>query len=140
MPLKDEQLANKLKHNAIQPTAMRLLVLKYLMQQTSAVSLKNIETGLDSADKSTIFRTLKTFEKKELIHSIVDGSGITKFALQLKGNTIAAKDSHYHFYCEQCKETFCLSTTNIPTIELPKNFIMQEANIIVKGICGNCNS
>jgi Fur family ferric uptake transcriptional regulator len=137
--MENKQLTSKLKNNAIQPTAMRLLVLKYLMQQTSAVSLKNIEDTLDTADKSTIFRTLKTFEKNKLIHSIVDGSGITKFALQLEENMIEAKDSHYHFHCKKCQETFCLSTTNIPTIDLPKNFIMQEANIIVKGICANCN-
>jgi Fur family ferric uptake transcriptional regulator len=137
--MENKQLTTKLKNNAIQPTAIRLLVLKYLTQQTNAVSLKNIEDALDTADKSTIFRTLKTFEKNKLIHSIVDGSGITKYALQLEENTIEAKDSHYHFHCKKCQETFCLSNTNIPTIDLPKNFMMQEANIIVKGLCANCN-
>jgi len=137
--MKNEQLVNKLLYKTIQPTAMRLLVLKYLMKQNHAVSLKNIEEALDTADKTTIFRTIKTFEKKQLIHSVVDGSGITKFALQQETNTIATKNAHYHFYCNQCNETYCLNSDSIPTLDLPKNFTMQEANIIIKGICANCS-
>ena len=72
---------NILKDRKIKPTAVRLLVLRQLMEIDKAVSLKDLEQILVHSDKSTIFRTLKTFEQQRLIHSIADGSGVTKYAL-----------------------------------------------------------
>ena len=131
-------LEHKLKDNSIQPTAMRLLVLKFLTEQNKAVSLQDSEKAFEKSDKSTLFRTLKTFEKNTIIHSIEDGSGHLKYALCLEGCSCSPVDLHYHFHCNICKETFCLTEVNVPTIELPKNFEMQQANMVIKGICGNC--
>jgi len=133
-------LENRLKNNSIKPTAMRLLVLQFLTEQTKAVSLKDIELELNYADKSTLFRTLKTFQENKIIHSIEDGSGITKYALCLENCNCELKDLHYHFYCTQCDSTFCLTSVNIPTIELPINFKMNQANMVIKGVCSNCNN
>ena len=135
----NEELENKLKKRSIQPTAMRILVLQYLMQKSTAISLKDIEMDFEKADKSTLFRTLRTFEKQKLIHKIDDGSGYQKYALCLESCECVPQDLHYHFHCEKCKETFCLTTHNIPSIDLPKNFVMHQANMVVKGICGGCN-
>ncbi len=135
----NNNIEGKLKDRSIQPTAMRILVLQYLMEQSSATSLKAIEAAFEKADKSTLFRTLKTFEKNKLVHSIEDGSGHLKYALCLDHCACAPQDLHYHFHCTSCKETFCLTTHNIPNIELPKNFKMQQANMVIKGICANCN-
>lgn len=134
----NEKLENRLNKSDIKPTAMRILVLQYLTEQTKAVSLSDIETAFERADKSTLFRTLKTFEKSKLIHSIEDGTGHLKYALCLEGCSCSPIDLHYHFHCNKCKETFCLTTLNIPNIELPKNFEMQQANMVIKGICANC--
>ena len=78
--MKEESI---LKDRKIKPTAARLLVLRELMEIDKAVSLKDLEQILVHSDKSTIFRTLKTFEQQKLIHSIADGSGVTKYALCL---------------------------------------------------------
>lgn len=134
----NKKFEHKLKDNSIKPTAMRLLVLKFLTEQNKTVSLQDIELALESADKSTIFRTLKTFEENKIVHSIEDGSGHLKFALCLEGCSCSPIDLHYHFHCNLCKETFCLTNLNIPTIELPKNFEMQQANMVIKGICSAC--
>jgi Fur family ferric uptake transcriptional regulator len=134
----NEKLESKLKENSIKPTAMRLLILKFLTEQSKAVSLQDIEIAFERADKSTLFRTLKTFERKKIIHSIEDGTGHLKYALCLEGCRCSPVDLHYHFHCNNCKETFCLTELNVPTIELPKNFEMQQANMVIKGICGAC--
>jgi len=136
----NEELENKLEKSDIKPTAMRLLVLQYMMSQTKAISLADIEQGIEFAEKSTLFRTLKTFLEKKLIHSIEDGSGHLKYALCLEECECIPEHLHYHFHCNQCKETFCLNTQHIPVIELPKDFIMQQANMVIKGICANCNN
>ena len=134
------ELEDKLKERSIQPTAMRLLVLQYLMEKSTATSLKDMEEYFERADKSTLFRTLKTFEKNKLIHRIEDGSGHLKYALCLEGCECSPQDLHYHFHCNTCKETFCLTSHNIPSVELPKNFKMQQANMVIKGLCANCNN
>lgn len=136
----NEKLAQRLREKSIKPTAMRLLVLQYLTEQTSAVSLGSLETAFERADKSTLYRTLKTFESGKVIHSIDDGSGVIKYALCLEGCQCQPEDQHFHFYCRQCKATFCLTSQNIPTIELPVNFMMEQANLVIKGTCANCNS
>lgn len=132
-------IESQLKDKSLTPTAMRLLVLKYFTEQTKATSLKDLENGLSYANKSTLFRTLKTFEKHKIVHSIDDGSGITKYALCLEQCNCEIHDLHYHFHCTDCENTFCLTPLNIPTIELPANFKMNQANMVIKGICANCN-
>lgn len=134
------KIESQLKNKSVKPTAMRLIVLQFFMEQTNAISLKDLENGLSYADKSTLFRTLKTFEEKKIIHSIEDGTGVTKYALCLESCNCEVQDLHYHFHCTQCEHTFCLTTLNIPTIELPANFKMNQANMVVKGLCANCNT
>lgn len=70
-----KNIENKLTNKHVKPTAMRELVLKILSEQTNAVSLADIESIFDKADKVTLYRTLKTFEENKLIHSIDDGTG-----------------------------------------------------------------
>ncbi|MCI5055488.1 MAG: transcriptional repressor [Flavobacteriales bacterium] len=131
-------IQDKLIKNKIKPTAMRLLVLQQLMLRTSAVGLTELENSFEKADRTTLYRTLKTFEKNKLIHSIDDGTGITKYALCLEGCKCSPEDLHVHFHCNNCKETFCVTQTRIPTVKLPVNFQLSEINMVIKGTCGNC--
>jgi len=101
------------------------------MEQNKAVSLQSIEKAFDRADKSTLYRTLRTFEKKKLVHTIDDGSKQLKYALCLESCECETNDLHYHFHCTDCQNTFCLTNQNIPSIELPKNFKMLQANMVI---------
>jgi len=134
------KLEDKLNKRDIKPTAMRILVLQYLMNQENAVSLQDIEDAFGVADKSTLYRTLKTFEKSKLVHTIDDGTKQVKYALCLESCNCEIDDLHYHFHCNSCESTFCLNTQHVPQIELPKNFKMQQANMVIKGLCESCNS
>src|SRR5690625_7984561 len=88
-----------LKIKKVKNTAVRTVVLRHLLSQEKAQSLKDIENALAYTDRSSIFRTLKTFEEYKVIHSIADGSGMTKYAASAKGCKCDPKDSHYHTYC-----------------------------------------
>ena len=133
------QIEKKLSEKRINPTAMRMLVLDLLLRQTSAVSLSEIEKGLVPADRITIYRTLKTFEEKGLVHIIEDGTGTPKYALCAEECAVNNHhDLHVHFNCISCKETFCLPNCKIPDVSLPANFSATEMNLIVKGICEKC--
>jgi len=134
--MKEEEL---LKKREIKPTASRILVLRYFLERGNAISLKDLEEGLYLSDKSTLYRTLRTFEQKKIIHSIDDGSRTMKYALCLESCECKPQDQHFHFHCTQCKETFCLANQKIPTIELPSKFSIKSANLVIKGVCANCN-
>lgn len=126
-----------LKKN-IKLTPIRLLVYEILFTHQKAMSLYEIEQQFDSVERSTIFRTLKTFQENCLIHSIDDGTGAVKYALCDDDCTCDLDDLHIHFLCANCGETHCLKDIPVPEVELPENFSFESANFVVKGICPNC--
>ena len=136
--MKIKELEQLLSARQIKPTAMRLLVLEYLQQQNAAVSLKEVEDAFEKADRITLYRTLKTFEEKGMIHHIEDGSGATKYALCEEGCACAPEDLHVHFHCTSCQKTFCLPKVAIPAFQLPGSFSLQEINLTAKGVCAEC--
>lgn len=120
---------------------MRLLVLDFLLQQPASVSLTDLEKAMYPADRITLYRTLKTFQEKGLVHSIDDGTGSSKYAIcKSQCDDHQHNDLHVHFYCNICNGTFCLEKLAIPDISLPTQFQVQEMSLLVKGICDNCSS
>ena len=132
-------LEQKLENKNITPTTMRLLVLRQLVEAGSAISLSYLESTLERADKATLYRTLKTFEDKKLIHSIEDGTGSLKYALCEEGCECAAEDQHIHFHCVRCGETYCLTQSKIPHTQIPAGFKASSASVVYKGNCPNCD-
>ena len=136
----NEEIENVLQEKGIAPTAMRILVLEYLQKQISAISLLDLEKAFTHSDRTTLYRTLKTFEEKGLVHEIKDGTETTKYALCAEAcRTGSHYDLHLHFYCYSCKQTFCLPKYQVPDVSLPKSFQLKELNLIAKGICGSCS-
>jgi Fur family ferric uptake transcriptional regulator len=135
----DKNLEQQLEQRKVKPTAMRLLVLDFLQKHSHALSLKDLENGLEQTDRVTLFRTLKTFEDHKIIHSIDDGSGSVKYAIcQDTCECDFPQDIHVHFYCKVCNETQCMPKVKVPAISLPNGFAPEEANVVVKGICNKC--
>lgn len=123
----------------VRPTAMRLLVYRILSENHTAISLTHIENQLETADRTTLYRTIKTFEEKGIVHPIEDGTGITKYALCTPYcNVEEHKDLHLHFHCSICEETECLTDYSIPQINLPNGYIARDVNFTVSGICSKC--
>jgi Fur family ferric uptake transcriptional regulator len=130
-----------LRNNKVKPTAMRLLVLQFLLNKKLAVSLTNIEEYFDNSERTTLYRTLKTFVESGIVHQIDDGTGVPKYALSESGYTRESEqDLHIHFHCNNCDETICLTDHKIPHINLPEGYSAENVNLVVKGICEKCNS
>ena len=133
-----EAIEEKLFQRNIRPTAMRNLVLKVLIEQKCAISLSDLESKFDKADKVTLYRTLKTFEENKLLHSIDDGTGSLKYAVCMETCQCAPKDLHVHFLCIKCHTTYCMNDFPIPTLDLPATFEIDSISMVVKGVCANC--
>ena len=65
-----------MQEHGVKPTANRILILKALLQAGRPLSLTEIETALESVDKSIISRTLAAFREHHLLHALSDGSGV----------------------------------------------------------------
>ena len=125
----------------VRPTAMRLLIYKFLAEKEVAVTLSDIENAFEKADRTTLYRTIKTFEDNDIVHQIDDGTGITKYSLCEQGcNCEIETDLHLHFHCNNCNETVCLTEHKIPQIKVPDGFVSENVNLVVKGICDKCST
>ncbi len=131
----DKSLQNK----KVKPTAMRQLVLDILLEQDHAIGLPDLEKKFDRADRSTLYRTLKTFVEKKVIHSIDDGTGTVKYAVCTDTCQCNPNELHVHFYCTKCEKTTCLTDLAIPDVHLPKGYVMDTANMVIKGLCDRCS-
>ena len=135
------QARELLNRNQLRITQNREEVLKLLLDSKVAVSNQVIETSLGHIDRITLYRTLKTFEDKGLIHKIVDSSQRPKYALCAENCTDHSHDdSHLHFECQQCGDVTCHMDVKIPELHLPKGYSVSEINIIAKGFCNTCKS
>ena len=134
------EIDKKLTEKEVRPTAMRSLVYQQLAKQNTAVALTDIELTFTKADRTTLYRTIKTFEEKGIVHQIDDGTGISKYALCEPGcNCEIENDLHLHFHCNNCDKTVCLTEHKIPQISLPDGYVAEDVNLVVKGICSDCS-
>lgn len=129
-----------LSSHKLRVTPNREEVLDLFMQTKVAMSSQLIEQELDHLDRITLYRTLKTFEDKGIVHKVIDTSNKLKYAMCKDGCDDHSHDDHHiHFECKQCQNTSCLTHVTMPELNLPNSYTMDEVNIVVKGICADCN-
>lgn len=135
----NKEIDKKLESKNIKPTAMRELVYDVLKKSQKALNLKEIEELFQNVDRSTIFRSLKTFQDNHLVHTVDDGSGTIKYALCDEDCTCSLSDLHVHFLCTRCGRTRCMKDMPVPKITLPTGFSFEGASFVVKGLCPICD-
>lgn len=134
----NDEIEKKLESKNIKPTAMRTLVYKALIDSGEALSLADLELLFDKCDRSTIFRSLKTFQDSFIVHHIDDGTGAVKYAVCDDDCTCNLYDLHVHFYCKRCGRTRCMKEIPIPNIKLPEGYSLENAQFIINGVCPRC--
>ncbi|MBZ0326724.1 MAG: transcriptional repressor [Altibacter sp.] len=135
-----KEIEETLESKGIRPTAMRILIYKYMVEKEIALALTDIENAFIKSDRTTLYRTLKTFEENGIVHQIDDGTGTAKYAIcEEHCNCELEQDLHLHFHCNSCDETVCLTEHKIPHINLPEGYKAKDANLVVKGICDKCS-
>lgn len=123
----------------IKPTSNRILVLRELIGSGRPLSLGELESNLLTLEKSSILRTLSTFQKHHLVHSVEDGRGVIKYELCHGYNDGMDNDMHVHFYCEECQKVICFDDIPVPSISVPGDYTITSVNYMLKGICPDCS-
>ena len=96
----NQHYIDRLEKKGVKPTAVRILVLKAITEAGCPVSLPDLETMLETVDKSTIFRSLNVFLAHHVVHDIEDGSGSLKYEACAGEETCSIDDMH-KAYAEQ---------------------------------------
>jgi|SRR5690606_1504134 Fur family ferric uptake transcriptional regulator len=130
-----------LKSFDMRSTPSRLEILTLFLKTQYALSHGDIEKEVsNSLDRVTVYRTLRTFLDKGLIHKVLDDEGSLKYALCTEACSSAGHHhDHVHFKCTVCGQTNCLDI-ELPGLRLPKGYRPQEINILVQGICERCSA
>ncbi|MCX2574430.1 Fur family transcriptional regulator [Pedobacter sandarakinus] len=127
--------------NSLKRTGARLQVLSILSNRESATSQPYLESLVGkNIDRVTLYRILKTFEEKGIIHRILDNHGTANYAICSNSCTEHEHhDEHVHFNCNQCLKVYCLDDVTIPLLNIEKGFKINHMDLIVSGICKNCS-
>jgi Fur family ferric uptake transcriptional regulator len=119
-------------------TDFRLLVLSIFLKHKNAISLSDIEQALGEFDRITLYRTIKTFISKGVIHEIILPGDIKKMALcEINCSSEEHTHKHMHFSCSNCHEVYCI---DLPVTYQPKaeGYTIDSFEVIAEGICKNC--
>lgn len=131
-----------LTSHGVRPTANRIAVCRALAVAEAPLSLAELETLLETIDRSGIFRTLGTFREHHMVHVIEDGSVSVKYELchgHEHADSDTDDDTHAHFYCVKCGRTICLEHLAVPPVCLPEGYKAFSANFLIKGLCPQCS-
>lgn len=129
----------KLKLHGIRPTAVRLLIMREIEKADHPLSALEIETSLETVDRSTITRTIAILAEADIIHTIHDGSGAAKYELCPAHHHHSPDDNHIHFHCRKCERTFCIPSEPLPHVNIPEGYVKESAEYIITGLCPECS-
>lgn len=133
------EIKKVLKSHNLRITDGRIDILEFMFREKRTLSMKDLEGEFKSLDRVTLYRTLKTFTEHGLLHKIPDDSGFATYGICHDScNSEKHYHDHIHFKCNECGVIECLEQ-NVPTIKIP-NYIIKEADLILRGVCKTCVS
>tara|TARA_B110000285_G_scaffold221184_1_gene273792 strand:- start:837 stop:1124 length:288 start_codon:yes stop_codon:yes gene_type:complete len=95
---------------------------------------------LKEYNRITLYRTIKFFKEKGIIHEIALSGNESNYAIcKEECDTIAHHHQHIHFKCNECDIIYCVEVNKFPYIDLP-NYKIEQIEIQAIGLCENCNS
>ena len=120
-------------------TPVRKHILGLFLDRDFAISHSDIDQEIPAdLDRITVYRTLRTFLKKGLIHQVPDDKGVMKYALCNEAcSPVRHRHDHVHFKCLKCGQTNCLNIS-IPPIKLPEGYASKDTTVLIQGVCKQC--
>ena len=122
----------------LKKTKTRELVKMILENSTKPLSAYDIFEQLKDKNitLSSIYRTLDTFSSNGLVSKDISNNKVSKYSI--------IKKEHQHFLeCRECHSStpldFCPYHTANKKIKSETKFTVDEHNLIIFGICENCN-
>ena len=127
------------KHLNIKDSRKKILSL--FLNNKDALAHADIEKKAgEKFDRVTVYRTLQTFVEKGIVHTIPTADNAILYALCKDCDEEHHHDDHVHFVCNNCNATICLDDVVSPEIKLPQGYVAENVQVVINGICKDCNS
>ena len=132
-------MENILKSKKLSVTPFRKEVLAIFGKYNNAIPLSVVEDNLEKFNRITLYRTIKIFIEKGVIHEISIGGEPSNYAIcQEECSPSTHYHRHIHFKCNDCSVISCVDIDKFPTILLP-NYKITQLDIQASGLCDKCN-
>lgn len=122
----------------LKKTRTRELIKEVLNNSNEPLSANDIFNNLQDKNVtlSSVYRTLDTFYNNNIISKDVSSDGVSKYIL--------IRDEHKHYLeCKKCHKStpldFCPYHKANAKIKNETDFEVDEHNLIIYGVCKNCN-
>ena len=137
--MEEKHLLELLESPGVKPTANRIVIARALAAAGRPMSMTELETELETIDKSNVFRTLQAFREAHLVHVLDDSGDGVRYELCHSHHEDEDDDLHVHFYCEKCRRTYCLEDIPVPSVAVPDGYDVHSVSYLIKGICPSCS-
>src|SRR5215207_9851008 len=137
----NNRLNDILRRKHLSVTDSRKKILSLFLMSKDALAHGDIEKKAgEKFDRVTVYRTLQTFVEKGIIHSIPTSDNSIRYALCKDCAEGHHHDEHVHFVCSNCEKTICLDDVVSPKIDLPPGYTAQNVQVVINGVCKDCNT
>ncbi|MFT7004679.1 MAG: Fur family ferric uptake transcriptional regulator [Sulfurimonas sp.] len=119
------QIEKIILDNNLKVTDARVNILEIFTSTNKPISYDDIKHDL-KMDKATFYRNMSKFEEESIISAFESNDKKRYFEIK--------KNPHSHFICNKCNEIECIYA--FCDMKL-KDYVIED--IILKGICKNCN-
>lgn len=134
-----DQLTDILKSHDLRITNCRLDVIRFFLEEKSALSQGDLEHKFKQYDRVTLYRTLNSFLDSGILHKIPNATGVATFGLCFETCSPDQHDhNHIHFKCNNCGQIECLDDKTVPSVTVPSGYQVEGVNLIVDGVCATC--
>jgi Fur family transcriptional regulator, ferric uptake regulator len=137
----ENKASDLLRRKHLSITDSRKKILSLFLNSHDALAHGDIEKKAgEKFDRVTVYRTLQTFVEKGIVHTIPTAENSVLYALCKDCDEEHHHDDHVHFVCRNCNTTICLDNIVSPKIELPEGYQAENVQVVINGICKNCNN
>jgi Fur family ferric uptake transcriptional regulator len=119
-------------------TKQRVLILKAFMSTERSLDLQYfLHEHAYPFERTTVFRILKLFTKKNIVYRVC-AYGSDRYLLLQNGKRKSTASGRSTFVCTRCGKAITVDTITSPTIKIPKGFTRSDLEIIIHGLCPTC--
>ncbi len=131
-------LESTLKNNKLHVTKERKFLFQLIVNHSSPLEMNRIvELAKNTVDRSTVYRTIETFENIGIITRIFSG---WKYKIELSDKF---STHHHHMTCLNCGQVVMFKESDkliaeMKNTEKQYGFKSTSHNLELKGYCKNC--
>ncbi len=125
-----------LKEKGIRPSAQRVAIMKYLLENMIHPTVDDIYNGvlpyMPTLSKTTVYNVLKHLEENGALQSLTIDDKNVRYDADVK--------SHAHFKCQCCGKLYDLKQPDISPLSGINDFEITNMHLYCWGLCPKCKS